>query len=124
MPGRRANLRSLIAINKTGSNMSPRLDEPLTVAPESGAARRLTQIVFRPWDFQIVAAAVRFELPERLAAGPRSSADLAAELGAHPETLELFLLTCGLLGLVERTADGAFALTGLGVSLGGDGGAL
>jgi SAM-dependent methyltransferase len=104
--------------------MSPRLDEPLKMAPQTGAARRLTQIVFRPWDFQIVATAVRFELAERLAAGPRTSADLAAELGAHPETFELFLLTCGLLGLVERDGENGFALTELGASLGGGGGAL
>jgi hypothetical protein len=80
-----------------------------------GAA--LSRILYGPWDCQIVAAAVRFGLAETLSRGPLSAAEFAARIGGDPAMTERFLLACGVLGLVERTADRDFALTELGACL-------
>jgi O-methyltransferase domain len=93
----------------------------MSLAPEktrptasADAVQALSRIVFRPWDSQIVATAVRFDLADRLADGPRTSADLAADLGADPATFDRFLRSCAVLGLVETVGPDGFALTALG----------
>ncbi|MDQ0758971.1 methyltransferase [Streptomyces canus] len=90
----------------TGQQASP--------APDG---RSLSQIVFRPWDCQVVATAVRFEIPERLASGPRKSAELAVAIGADPATFTRFLDACAILGLVESDGEGTYTLTELGGTL-------
>lgn len=90
---------------------------PVPSEPPAPSGRTLSQIVFRPWDCQVVATAVRFELPERLADGPRKGTELAAELGAHRETFERFLGACGVLGLVSADGRGSYELTELGATL-------
>lgn len=81
---------------------------------------KIRHILFRPWDCQIVAAAVRFGLPEMLSDGPLSAAEVATRIGGDPGTTERFLLACGVIGLVERNADLDFALSELGACLRGD----
>lgn len=78
------------------------------------AIAALSRMVFRPWDSQIIATAVRFELAERLSAGPRTGAGLAADLGADPDTFDRFLSACAVLGVVERDSSGRYALTAAG----------
>ncbi|MEO6089943.1 MAG: methyltransferase [Umezawaea sp.] len=93
---------------------------PENAAPpvhQTGIGRTLSQIVFRPWDCQIVAAAVRFGLAEKLSERPRPANWFAAEIGGDPATTERFLLACGVIGLVERNAEHDFALTELGAAL-------
>ncbi|MEV5708046.1 methyltransferase [Actinoallomurus sp. NPDC052274] len=86
-------------------------------------AQQLNRIVFRPWDAQILSAAVRFDLAGRLSGGPRTAADLAAEIEADPGSFGRFLGACATLGVVQRDADGRYALTAVGEYLRtGDGG--
>jgi hypothetical protein len=65
---------------------------------------------------QLFFAACKLGLPERLAGGPRTSAEIAAEIGAHPHLYRLMrgLVACGAL---EQGEDGRFALTEAGHAL-------
>jgi SAM-dependent methyltransferase len=98
--------------------------KPALPAHETEAGRTLSHLVYRPWDGQLVAAAVRFGLAEKLADGPRSAGSFAAEIGGNPRTVEQFLRACGVLALVERDERGEYALTELGASLRADTGLL
>ncbi|GLW63936.1 methyltransferase [Actinomadura rubrobrunea] len=80
----------------------------------SEQVRQLNRIVFRPWEPQIIATFVRFEMAERLAAGPRTTDDLAAELGAHADSLGRFLRSCAVLDLLETSDGTTFSVTELG----------
>jgi SAM-dependent methyltransferase len=64
-------------------------------------------------------AACKLGLPERLAGGPRSSDDIAREIGAHRNLYRLMrgLVACGVL---EQGEDGRFALTEDGNALRAD----
>ena len=68
---------------------------------------------------QLFFAACKLGLPERLAAGPRTSEEIAAEIGAHPHLHRLMrgLVACGAL---EQREDGQFVLTEAGQALRAD----
>ena len=66
---------------------------------------------------QVLAIAVRLEIAERLADGPRDTADLAAAAGVHEPSLFRLLRAFTYLGLVSRVGDRRFALTPLGACL-------
>jgi O-methyltransferase domain/Dimerisation domain len=59
----------------------------------------------------LVYAAVKLGLPDRLAAGPATSEQLAASLGLSTPHLTRFLRGLCSLGICEELPDGAFALT-------------
>src|SRR5215213_3727183 len=59
----------------------------------------------------------RFGLADLLASGPRSSAELAALAGAHPDALYRVLRALAQLGVVALLDDQSFALTPLGTCL-------
>jgi len=50
-------------------------------------------------------------VPDRLAAGPRSAAALAAEVGADPDALRRVLRGLVTGGVLAEHGDGRFALT-------------
>jgi hypothetical protein len=60
---------------------------------------------------------VELGIPDRLAAGPRSADDLAAEIGAHGPSLHRLLRLMASLGFFEEDASARFALTPLGAAL-------
>jgi len=60
------------------------------------------------WRTQALAAAVRFDLAERLAAGPRTAADLAKDCGAIPDRLERLLRALASEGVFHRRDDGRY----------------
>jgi len=62
---------------------------------------------------QAVAVAVRLRLPDVLAAGPRTPAELAAETGAAPAPLARLLRALATVGCFEARPEGAYALTPL-----------
>ena len=66
---------------------------------------------------QVLAIAVRLEIAERLADGPRDTAELAAAAGVHEPSLFRLLRAFTDLGLVSRVGDRRFALTPLGACL-------
>lgn len=67
-----------------------------------------------------VGAAVELGLPEQLAGGPRTAADLAAEAGAHEPSLRRLLRALVAMGVVTEDASGRFAMTPLGEELRND----
>jgi O-methyltransferase domain/Dimerisation domain len=61
--------------------------------------------------------AVDLELAERLAAGPRSAPELAAEAGAHAPSLRRLLRALVALGVVAEDASGRYSITPFGEEL-------
>ena len=57
---------------------------------------------------------VRLGIPDRLANGPRSAADLAVEAGAHERSLYRLLRAVASVGVLDELPDHRFALTELG----------
>ncbi len=68
---------------------------------------------------QVLAACIELELLERLADGPRSIADVAAELELEPAAAERLLRAAAALGLLERRPPG-YGLGPLGAAIVGD----
>jgi SAM-dependent methyltransferase len=60
---------------------------------------------------QMIHVAAKLRLADRLAAGPRSPADLAGAVGAEPHALRRLLRALASLGIFAEDADGDFALT-------------
>jgi hypothetical protein len=70
---------------------------------------------------QMLYVAVRLGLADVLNDGPRTSAELAAAVGAAPASLHRLLRGLVMEGLLSEQADGRFALTEAGRLLGADG---
>src|SRR5579862_7178451 len=62
---------------------------------------------------QAIHAAVEFGIPDLLASGPRTAAELASVCGAHEHTLERLLRALTSLEMFQRTADGRYRNTPL-----------
>jgi O-methyltransferase domain/Dimerisation domain len=62
---------------------------------------------------QAIHAAVQFNLPDLLASGPKSSAELAANCGAHAPTLERLLRALTSIEMFQRMPDGRYRNTPL-----------
>jgi 3-hydroxy-5-methyl-1-naphthoate 3-O-methyltransferase len=58
------------------------------------------------WDSQVFLTANRLRLFDQLAAGPRSSSQIAAQLGLEARPARLFLNACVALGLLELSGEG------------------
>lgn len=61
-----------------------------------------------------VGVAVELGLAERLAAGPRTAADLAAEAGAYAPSLRRLLRALEAMGVVAEDGSGRYSITPLG----------
>jgi hypothetical protein len=57
---------------------------------------------------QAIHAAVRFRIPDLLASGPKSAAELASECGAHAPTIERLLRALTSIEMFQRLADGRY----------------
>jgi hypothetical protein len=80
----------------------------------SQQVKNLNRIAFRPWDPQVIATVVRFDLAERLAHGPKTVSELAAELDAHHESMGMFLRAAAVVDLVSTEDGETFSITELG----------
>jgi hypothetical protein len=69
---------------------------------------------------QGIHAAVELRIPDLLAAGPTTAAELASKCGAHPPTLERLLRALASLEIFECTEDGRYKNTAFGDVLRGD----
>jgi hypothetical protein len=67
-----------------------------------------------------VGVAVELGLAERLAAGPRTAAELAAEVGAHAPSLRRLLRALVSIGVVAQDGSDRYSLTALGEEMGQD----
>ncbi|MCA9538784.1 MAG: hypothetical protein KC620_07845 [Myxococcales bacterium] len=73
------------------------------------ATARAKQVFFGYIQTQCVQAMLELGVPDALAAGPRTAAALAAELGAAADPLARALDALVCLGLFQRDADGNYA---------------
>jgi hypothetical protein len=68
----------------------------------------------------LLAVMAELGVADLLGEGPRASADLAADLGAHPDALHRILRALAQLGVLDQEANGRFALTPVGECLRSD----
>ena len=92
---------------------------PPTAAPAGGVLAvpptvQIFQMFFGVLVTQIVLTMTEHDIAERLAGGPRTSAELAAATGLHEASLYRVLRTATGLGLVTQDGEGRFGLGPLG----------
>lgn len=84
--------------------------------PESA----ILDLVVGFWSACAVATVARLGIADRLAGGPRTSAELARELGTDADALFRLLRAVSTLGVFSRDGAGRFALTPIGERLRSD----
>jgi hypothetical protein len=78
---------------------------------------QLIQMATGFWVSRLIWVAADLALADKLAAGPRSAADVARETGSHPRALHRLMRALASLGLLTEGVDERFALTPLGAAL-------
>ena len=86
----------------------------------SSAQQHISQLINGFWAAQVINAAAILALPDHLASGPMSPAELAAASGAHAASVQRLLRALVSLGLCSQAEDGRFVLTEAGTFLRGD----
>ncbi|CAM3541005.1 methyltransferase [Kibdelosporangium persicum] len=74
----------------------------------------LMRLVWGYTSTSLVVAAIRLDLPERLADHTRSTVDLAADIGVHEPSLRRLLRALTAIGLTTETTAGHYKLTAAG----------
>jgi hypothetical protein len=77
-------------------------------------------ILMGPWMAQAVGAIARLGVADQLAFGPKSASEIAAAVGAHPESLRRTLRALSTVGLFSLTGRDAWSLTEVGQCLRSD----
>jgi hypothetical protein len=78
---------------------------------------RFQSILTGSWKTQALYVAAELRIADHLAAGPRTSADLAASAGTDPQSLHRLLRALTALDICTERDDGSFELTPLGALL-------
>lgn len=84
---------------------------------DSGAqelVERFQAILTGNWKTSILSVAAELRIADLLAPGPRTSAELASTIGAHPPSVHRLLRALGTIGICAERKDGSFELTPLG----------
>jgi hypothetical protein len=89
-------------------------------APSTETIATVSRLVNGYQVSQALHVLVRLEIPDRLAAGPRSATDLAAEAGAHEPSVYRLLRAVAAVGILNELPDHRFVLTELGEALRSD----
>jgi len=84
---------------------------PPEVSPDAAAAQHLMQLSTGYIASTCVYLAVKLRLPDLLAAGPRTSTDLARELSVNEDALFRVMRTLASLGVFEEKSSRTFANT-------------
>jgi len=82
--------------------------------PDSAAVQHVLQLVTGYIVSAALGAVARLGIPDRLATGPRSAADLARDVGASEDALYRTLRALSMAGLFTETSPRTFALTPAG----------
>jgi len=90
------------------------------VAPSAETIATVRGLINGHWVSQAIHVVARLGVPDELASGPRSVADLAAATGAHEQSLYRLLRALAAIGLLNELPDRRFALTELGETLRSD----
>ena len=75
---------------------------------------KVLDLITGAWPVQVIHVAVKLRLPDRMAEGVRSSAELAEATGSHPRTMRRLLRAMAALGLCRQTDQDSFELTPAG----------
>lgn len=89
----------------------------MTDTPAPAASRSLAAMIDGYLTTQLLYIAVKLELADHLAAGPRSSQDLAQESGIESQGMQRLLRGLAAEGVLAEQPGGLFALTDLGQPL-------
>ena len=84
------------------------------VAPDTEAMQQVFQLGMGFIVSAALGTAIRFDIPEHLSAGPRTTADLARASGTHEEALYRLLRALSTVGVFEETSPRTFGLTRVG----------
>ncbi|MFD9963236.1 methyltransferase [Amycolatopsis sp. NPDC058986] len=86
--------------------------------------QRVLGLLYVKWILGAVRAIVELEVPDALAGGPRTVAEIAAATNTQPDPLYRMLRAVAATGILTEGGDGRFALTRLstGLASGVDGG--
>ncbi len=76
--------------------------------------QHLVQLIFGKWVSMAVSVAAKLRLADKLAAGPKTAADLAAETNTHAPSLYRLLRALAAVGVFQSDDAGRFALTPVG----------
>lgn len=87
---------------------------PMDSGNPSADAARLLQLIGGAWTTQAIGVAAALGLPDRLAGGARTAAELAGELQCDPGALRRLLRALASLGVCVERDEGAFELTAMG----------
>ena len=90
---------------------------PRTPSPEAAAAQHVIQLASGHLLASALQVAVQLQIPDRLASGPRSAADLAREAGVREDGLFRVLRALASGGIFEEGAPRTFSLTAAGHTL-------
>ena len=71
-------------------------------------------------DSQVVYASTKLGIPDSLASGPRTAADLAKDVDANPDAVHRLLRAAATIGLFSLDSGGRFGLTSLSETLRSD----
>ena len=82
--------------------------------PDPAAIQHVFQLITGYMVSAAVGAVARLGVPDRLAAGPRSTTDLARDVGANEDALYRTLRALSMAGLFTETSPRTFALTPAG----------
>jgi O-methyltransferase domain/Dimerisation domain len=81
---------------------------------------RMFEMVYNFWVTRAVYAAVRLAIPDQLASGPKTPAELAELVQAHPRSLYRLLRALASIGIFEECEQGRFRSTALSDTLRSD----
>lgn len=85
-----------------------------TDQPNIPPAAKLLDMITGHWVVAAIYSAARLSLADRLAAGPRSSDELAAEAGTHPDATYRVLRALAGVGIFDERPNRVFALNEMG----------
>jgi hypothetical protein len=86
----------------------------MTPAPELPPPVRLSRMIMSVWIPQVIHTAAVLKVPDALSGGPRTSADVAREVGAPADNVHRLLRALVVLELCTEDEPGTFALTAMG----------
>lgn len=96
---------------------SPKYDAAPAWGVTDPGAEQLAWMIRGYWISQIVGTLARLGIPNHLAGGPMAASEVASSIACDPDATYRLLRASRVVGLVETTSDGRFALTPLGEKL-------
>jgi hypothetical protein len=84
---------------------------------DTGAASTIMSMLTGAWAARLVHTAAELGIADHLADGPRGVDFLAAQIGAHAESLARLLRALTAIGVVHESKERSYGLTPLGVTL-------